>query len=381
LTRIAAGVAAGLYDPLEVAVHQTEEARLRERLMTETAFDAVLDQLPIGVVIASAPSGRVTHANRYIAELLGGELRPESLADYGRFELFDLRGRPVGTDSLPLVRAIRRGEHVRDEQYEVEASDGKRRLVVVSATPVLDAAGEIIGAVALIEDISEREQRRRADREFVTNAAHELRTPLAAIASAVDVLQAGAKELPAERDLFLGHIERESRRLARLARALLLLARVQTGAEQPLLKVVPLRPLLRDVAAATSTGDGVKLSVRCRKDLAALSSHDLLEQALLNLAGNASRHTTRGRISLTARAVGEHVEIDVRDTGSGISQDDRERIFERFYRGGARDAGGFGLGLSIVHQAIDAVGGEVHLESREGVGTTVRLLLPLAELA
>jgi signal transduction histidine kinase len=228
--------------------------------------------------------------------------------------------------------------------------------------------------------VSERESRQQAEREFVANAAHELRTPLAAITSAIEVLQGGAKERPVERDLFLGHIERESARLGRLARALLLLARIQSGAELARVAIVPLRPLFDDIVALIRPAPGVKLSVRCPKDLAAVTNAELVEQALRNLVTNAARYTTEGAITLRAARTGRRVVVQVRDTGPGLSRDARERMFDRFYRAGARDADGFGLGLSITSQAVEAVGGTLAVESVEGRGTTFSIELPAAQL-
>jgi Signal transduction histidine kinase len=100
----------------------------------------------------------------------------------------------------------------------------------------------------VLDDLTEQGRRELAEREFVANAAHELRTPLTTIIGAVEVLQAGAKDDPLERDRFLAHIERESARLARLARALLTLARAHAGQERPRSEPIALRPLLQEVA-------------------------------------------------------------------------------------------------------------------------------------
>jgi two-component system phosphate regulon sensor histidine kinase PhoR len=230
--------------------------------------------------------------------------------------------------------------------------------------------------VLVLTDVSERERRESAEREFVTNAAHELRTPLAAIGGAVEVLQSGAKDDPVERDRFLGHIERECARLTRLGRAMLVLARAQTGTEKPRLGRVPLRALLDDVAASLRPFEGVTVSVECADDLAALSDRDLLEQVLVNLAANAARHTDSGSIVLTARPNGRHeLAIELRDTGTGISREHRERIFDRFYRGGNRDGDGFGLGLAIVRASVEALGGTVDIESEPDSGTTARVVI------
>jgi signal transduction histidine kinase/HAMP domain-containing protein len=230
--------------------------------------------------------------------------------------------------------------------------------------------------VLVLTDVSERERRESAEREFVTNAAHELRTPLAAIGGAVEVLQSGAKDDPVERDRFLGHIERECARLTRLGRAMLVLARAQTGTEAPRLGRVPLRGLLDEVAASLRPFDGVTVTVECADDLTAFSDRDLLEQVLVNLAANAARHTDSGSIVLAARPNGRHeLAIELRDTGSGISREHRDRIFDRFYRGGNRDGDGFGLGLAIVRASVQALGGTVDIESEPDSGTTARIVI------
>ncbi len=242
----------------------------------------------------------------------------------------------------------------------------------------LPARREAETAILVLTDVSESERRERAEREFVTNAAHELRTPLAAITGAVEVLQQGAKETPAERDRFIAHIEREAARLGRLTKALLVLARAQTQQEAPRLAPVELAPLLREVAASLHPAEGVGVDVECPAGLTAHADRDLVEQALANLAANAVKHTERGRVTLRARDGRAVVLVEVVDTGPGMSPDELERMFDRFYRGGRRDADGFGLGLAIARQSVRALGGRIEVDSAPGRGTTVRMVLPAA---
>jgi signal transduction histidine kinase/HAMP domain-containing protein len=232
-------------------------------------------------------------------------------------------------------------------------------------------------AILVIVDVTERERRERAEREFVANAAHELRTPLTTIVGAVEALQAGAKDDPAERDRFLTHVEREAARLTRLTRALLVLARAETGQERPRVAQVRARPLLEEVCSRLAPARDVTVVIECDPDVTLMAEPDLVEQTLANLAANAARHTTHGRIVLAARVIGsDTVELEVTDTGRGIPPAERERVFERFYRGNGRDADGFGLGLSIVHRTVQALGGTIDLHSVPGGGTRVRVLLP-----
>jgi signal transduction histidine kinase len=232
-------------------------------------------------------------------------------------------------------------------------------------------------AVLIVTDMTERERRERAEREFVTNAAHELRTPLAAIASAVEVLQQGAKDEPAERDRFLGVIERQTTRLARLGRALLTLAHAQTSAEPLRLHPVDAGALLRDVAVEL---DLPPSSIETSGDTIVLGHEDLLRQAIENLARNALKYAGGEGLVLSCSRTGPGAAlVEVRDRGPGMTASDAERVVDRFFRAGSRDADGFGLGLSIAREVAHAVGGELEIVTRPGSGTTVRLRLKAAE--
>jgi signal transduction histidine kinase len=163
-------------------------------------------------------------------------------------------------------------------------------------------------------------------------------------------------------------------------RSLLVLSRTQLGHEPVDLAPVRVRPLLDRVALALQPRRGIEVVVRCPARLTVLSHDELLEQAVGNLAANSARHTAIGRIVLSAARRPEGVRIDVSDTGSGIDPDDVDRLFERFTRGGGRDAEGFGLGLAIVRQAVRSLGGHLELDSVPGEGTRVRIVLERARV-
>ena len=232
----------------------------------------------------------------------------------------------------------------------------------------------------VVTDVSDREHQRRAEREFVANAAHELRTPLAAITSAIERLQAGAREVPEKRDRFLGHIQQESVRLNRLASSLLVLARAQAREEEPRRQDIALRALIEELVDRLDLKPGTELVLDCPPDLVARSNRDLLEHALVNLANNAARHTDDGQIRISASVEDDGaVMIEVSDTGSGIPPEELGRLFDRFYRGPTEEArAGFGLGLPITKEAIEALGGRVEIDSIPGEGTTARIVLPRA---
>jgi two-component system, OmpR family, sensor histidine kinase VicK len=244
-------------------------------------------------------------------------------------------------------------------------------LLEISGIPPVNGGDN---AIIVVHDRSQKERNERVQREFATNAAHELRTPLASIVTAVEMLQTGAKDEPAARDEFLEVIAREAARLTRLTRALLVLARADAGDEAPRRATITLAPLLDQVAAALPVRPGVRVAVDCEPGLATTGDPDLLEQALSSVAANAVQHTAVGSVTIRGRAENGSVVIEVADTGDGIPRHERPRVFERFYQAGERD-GGFGLGLSIAREAVGALGGEIELESELDVGTTVRIRL------
>lgn len=262
-------------------------------------------------------------------------------------------------------------------EFRIRHREG-RWLVLDGSLAAVDAGGTELVLVTA-RDVTDRARRERAEREFVANAAHELLTPLTAMSAAIDVLQAGAKEIPAERDVFLADLERETDRLGRLAHALLVLARVQATAEPLSVQPVELCSLLHEVAQSIRAGTELEIDVVCADGITVLAERDLLERALSNVAENAVAHTSRGCVVVAARSDDDgRVAIEIRDTGTGMPPEERERAFERFYRTGIRGGEGFGLGLAIVREAVRVLDGNVEIDSEPGIGTTVRITLPEA---
>ena len=271
-------------------------------------------------------------------------------------ELPDAWGQPV----LKVLAARLFEPGARAIQETFQTDDG--RAYSIAGIP---PRGRSKNVILVVTDVSVRERRERAEREFVTNAAHELRTPLATITGAIQVLQSGAKDDPAERDRFLDHIEREAARLCRLTNSLLVLARAQTREEAPKLAPVELQPLLEAIAEDVQPPKEVAVTVSCPSGLEVLAERDLVEQAVSNLAANALQNTERGKVEIVARELpGGSVALEVTDTGNGIAPERQDRIFDRFYRPDGRDPRRFGLGLAIVRQAVAALGG--HRRARVG---------------
>ena len=356
---------------VELASRVAEHTEAVER--QQALLGAVLEQNPLGLAIIDE-SERVVLANNEARRMLGGADAPSEVKGYR------LDGAEYDGD-WPVLRSLRAGEVVIGERARIVRPDGEQAIVEINAGPIRDSSGRTVAAVSVFHDVTLAEQRAQAEREFVSNAAHELRTPLAAIVGAVEVLQAGAKDDPVERERFLAHLAQQCLRLERLTSALLVLARVQTRAEAPRVEIVELRPLLEEVAKSLHPAPRVSVEVECPQEIAVFANRELLEEALLNLGSNAVKYTLRGKITLTAsESEPRFVEVAVRDTGRGMKAVDRKRAVERFYRGDDDAKGGFGLGLAIVAAAADAMGAQLEIDSAPRRGTTVRLRLRAARV-
>jgi signal transduction histidine kinase len=318
-------------------------AAVREEELT--LLEAVVEQIPLGILVVAA-EGEVLVANAE-AQRIGAHRGPWNSS---------------------------RDEVVNGERVEIVRPDGEPRVLEMNSAPVRDTDGNVSAVVHVFSDVTDADLRERSERDFVTNAAHQLRSPLAAMSGAVEVLQAGAKEVPEDRDRFLAHLERECARLAGATSALLTLARSQSGYEQARLEIVEVRPLLDEVAGNLLPRPEVKIAVECPPDLVVLGNRGLVAEAVANVALNAVRHTAKGRVDLRARAARDDtVVVEVCDTGPGMTPDVQERARERFFRSSSPDGDGFGLGLAIAAQALEATGASLELESEMGRGTVVSM--------
>ena len=309
-------------------------------------------------VVAVDRQLRVQYANAQAERLLGSHVvdgpLPEPWPELSLRELAAALLEPGGESAVVTVCSG-------DSIYEVTGMPGH----------------EIASLV--VRDVTERELHERVEREFVTNAAHELRTPLAAIASALDALELGAKDEAWVRDHFISEIGSEVDRTEQLVHALLVLARAQKEPDWLQPARVELEPLLTSIAGTLEVKPDVRVVCRCEPDAAVLGEEALLAAALANLARNAARHTEHGTITLSCRSeVGGVRTIVVQDTGSGMAATAIEYAFDRFYRAEDEDRDGFGIGLAIVREMVHVLGGTIELTSKPAAGTTVRITLPAA---
>ena len=254
------------------------------------------------------------------------------------------------------------------------------RCCQVMANPVL-REGEVEGAVVVILDITEREERDNLRREFTANVSHELKTPLTSISGFAEIIQNGIVK-PEDIPRFAGNIYVESQRLISLVDDILNLSRLDEADVQLEREDFDLAALARDVAGRlkdSAKKNGVVITVIGDKTMIN-GVKSIVDEMLYNLLDNAVKYNKKnGRVTVTIENDQNGPTLAVTDTGIGIPQSDVDRVFERFYRvdkSHSKQVGGTGLGLSIVKHGAAFHNAKVSLESTEGKGTTVRLAFP-----
>jgi signal transduction histidine kinase len=329
------------------------------------ARDIVLSAMNEGVLLVD-PAGRIVYSNRAAVMILGqhfqtaNEMSPEPL----RAAVSAVR---YSVDAPGAADVTMR-------QFESAGA-----IVEVTARP-----SEPHGAVVVVlRDVTRAGRLEHLRRDFVANASHELKTPVASILALSGTLRAIASEDPDKLAAFLSRLENEAERLAALVTHLLELSRLEASTVE--LSRVRLDRLLEEeveLVRSRAESAGLAVSAELSGPLTVAGSEGDLSHLIQNLLENAVRYTPDGgQVSATLRPVGGDAHLTVSDTGIGIPASDIDRVFERFYRvdgARSRQTGGTGLGLSIVRHVAETHGGWVRVRSAPGAGSTFTVSLPLA---
>ncbi|TQF17953.1 PAS domain S-box protein [Myxococcus llanfairpwllgwyngyllgogerychwyrndrobwllllantysiliogogogochensis] len=373
---------------------ETDRQRLLSTIESERArLAAVLEQLPAGVFIADAASGRLVLANRQVAVLTGRPFQPMSNVDtfatlYGACHP---DGTPYAPDAWPLARTLSTGEVVQGEEAMLKHEDGHTLTVLVSSAPIRDRDGELIAGVATLADVTERRRAQEAELQaarfgerLIAIVSHDLRNPLNAIH--LSTTQLLHSEVLAERERrFVTRIARSSARMTRMISELLDFTRGRLGGGIPIQRTPgDLRAVVRQgveeleaawpertlrVAGGTGRYDGQW-------------DADRLLQVVSNLGGNALQYSAPDApVTLTLSDLGDTVVLEVHNPGEPISAEALPHLFDPFRRAtsshpGSSISGGLGLGLYIVEQVVKGHGGHIQVTSTEADGTVFKVTLP-----
>ncbi|OGO35598.1 MAG: hypothetical protein A2147_02155 [Chloroflexi bacterium RBG_16_57_8] len=269
----------------------------------------------------------------------------------------------------------------RTQSTQVESAGG--RFLRAIAVPL--TAGRPVGALIILQDLTELRSLQIMRREFVGNVSHELRTPLAAIRAIVETLQNGAiDDKPVAVD-FLSKVETEVDGMTQMVNELIELSRVETGKATLDLRTGDLNQVVREVVGRLSPQAeraGVALSVDLSHESPFVAmDRDRIHQVVANIVHNAIKFTPPGgKVTVYSRPEADSVTVSVADTGLGISKQDLPHIFERFFKADrSRSSGGSGLGLAIAKHIVKAHHGSIWVQSEEGKGSTFSFRLPLED--
>jgi two-component system phosphate regulon sensor histidine kinase PhoR len=304
--------------------------------------------------------------------------------------MFDIQAHEVVGQTL--VETVRRHEIVETWQKSRESHltetttcevGSPKRFLQIVVTP-LDQflPGK---SLILLQNLTEIKRLEKVRRDFISNVSHELRTPLASLKALTETLQETALDDPPAARLFLMRMETEVDALSLMVNELLELSRIDSGRVPLQMVITSPEELVKNSVARLSLQaerSGLAVTIDVEPNIPnILADTNRMEQVLVNLLHNAIKFTPRdGSIWVRAVETGPNVQFSVQDTGIGIPETDINRIFERFYKTDrARSSGGTGLGLAIAKHLIEAHGGKIWAESREGLGSTFYFTLPKAD--
>ena len=357
------GILTTTFNDMASVLQDTLEAVENERNKLDTLFLHMTDG-----VVSFAGDGSILTSNPAASQMLGREV---SFYDYDA-----LFGRQF---PLRQVMGLQRPNFLSGE-----LTVGGRILELYLA-PVSE--GEDGSAMAVMHDVTAQRKNEEMRKEFVANVSHELRTPLTNVRSYAETLRDG-DDIPRDMEnSFLDVIISETDRMTRIVQDLLTLSRLDSGRAEIKMVRFPLLDAIDSVCRAVeleAQRRGHTLVRRYGRTLPMVTGdRSRLEQVMMNVIGNSIKYTPDGgSITVDAGIRGGNVWIEVSDTGIGIPQQDRERIFDRFYRvdkARSRESGGTGLGLSIAREIVLRHHGSIALTDHEGPGTTVRIVLPIRQ--
>ncbi|MFZ5820255.1 MAG: GAF domain-containing protein [Chloroflexota bacterium] len=359
---------------------------LRKEQEEASRSQAILEAVADGVVVTS-PENKITFLNNSAVDILG--LNAEKMVG----QSLDAFGGIFGKAASAWMQTINDWSndpvsHQAGDSYaeQLELEDG--RITLVHLAPVI-LQNDFLGTVSIFRDVTHEVEVDRLKSEFVATVSHELRTPMTSIRGYVDILLMGAAgALNENQTHFLQIVKNNTERLNILVNDLLDISRIESGRVTLSPQPVNLRDVAEDVLA-----DALRRSQEEKKPIAfALdAARDLpriygdaerIRQVIGNLVDNAYRYTPRnGQVTVRVQASnGNHVQVDVQDTGVGIPLEDQDRIFDRFFRGEdplVLATPGTGLGLAIVKQLVEMHNGRIWIQSEgSGKGSTFSFTLP-----
>ena len=327
-------------------------------------------------------NGQITTVNPALQTMIGAE-ESELL---GRYCYEAIRTEPNTLGGLVDQMQEKKTERETFQAAcDVIRPDGARAPVLISGAATFDSGGEVTEIVIVLSDIGQIRELERMQDDFVANVTHELRTPLATILLYARLLRAGKTKGDPEREArYLETIEQQSNHIQKLVRQILDLSRMEATVAYSRQDRVHLPKILNELLDSFSKiaqQKGLTVKVHVPADLPAVTSNrEALRLIFRNLIDNAIKFTQRGEIEIRLALCEEGVQVDVSDQGIGITPESLPHLFQRFYRSKAAvelGIGGTGLGLALVKETVEKLGGQIRVQSWPGRGSAFSVVLPV----
>ncbi len=281
-----------------------------------------------------------------------------------------------------LEKCVRTGEKC---ESDIAFYTPEEQIIYTRYSPLKDAADIQLGALIVMNNVTQLRRLESMRRDFAANVSHEIKTPLTAIKGFVETLRHTDMDDEAAAQRFLEIIEKHVNRLAAIIEDLMQLSRIErdSGGEDLLLQSHPLKEIIRtavQICSETSEYRNITIDVSGDPHITVMADRPLLEQAAVNLLDNAIKYSASGQqIRIGTQVLANEVQVTISDDGPGIPKKHLPRLFERFYRvdkARSRQMGGTGLGLAIVKHIIQAHGGHISVDSEVNKGSTFTIHLP-----
>lgn len=379
----------------KIAARNVLEDLSAEKLKAEIAQakeEAILLSIGDGL-IATDEKGNIVLINKTAEKLL--DIKSEDIAGKGIAEIIpieDEKGMPIPPESRPVNMALADRcdpcHATPGINYYYTRKDKTRFPVEFMVTPVV-LDGKVIGAIEVFRDVTREQEIDKAKTEFVSIASHQLRTPLSSVSWYVEMLLAGdTGELNIAQKKYLGEVYNGNQRMVKLVNDLLNVSRLELGTfiinPEPI-NIVELAQSVAGEQKPQIDQKKITFSLVLEKNIPEISADPkLLRMVAQNLLSNAVKYTPeKGKVKLSLYFDDKKkaIILEVSDSGYGIPKNQRDKIFTKFFRADnarEKDTEGAGLGLYIAKSIIDRTGGVVRFESKENVGTTFHVTLPLA---